>query len=220
MLFDFAETSPQDCYKLIASTIVPRPIAWIGSRSAAGAINAAPFSFFNAFAGDPPIIGVGIGSRPSGEGKDTQRNIRATGDFTVNLVSDALAEQMNITAVDFPFGTDELSAAGLTTADSAKIASPRIAESPVALECTLFQIVELGPKSALVLGRVVAMHIRDDAILDRAKHYVDTPALDLVGRMHGGGWYCRTRERFSLPRIPLDEWTRNGRPGAPRKTPG
>jgi len=220
MLFDFAETTPEDCYKLIASTVVPRPIAWVVSRNAAGAINAAHFSFFNAFSGNPPIIGIGIGSRPSGEGKDTQLNIRETGEFTVNLVSDALAEQMNITAVELPFGIDELTAAGLSTADSAKITPPRIAESPVSMECALFKLVELGPKSVLVLGRVLAMHIRDDAVLDRSRHHVDTPALDLIGRMHGGGWYCRTRERFSLPRIPLEQWTRTGRAGAPRKTPG
>jgi flavin reductase (DIM6/NTAB) family NADH-FMN oxidoreductase RutF len=100
---------------------------------------------------------------------------------------------------------DELVEAGLSALPSAKVAPPRIAESPVALECETFQLVPAGLHT-IVLGRVVAMHIRDDCVLDPAKRYVDTPKLGLVGRMHGRGWYARTTDRFEVPRITAAEW--------------
>ncbi|MGH9560474.1 MAG: flavin reductase family protein, partial [Terracidiphilus sp.] len=165
MLFDFSEISPQECYKLLVSTVTPRPIAWVVSQDKAGRLNAAPFSFFNAFAGDPPVIGIGIGCHNPPAPKDTRANIRDTGQFVVNLVSEDNAESMNITAIDFESGVDEMEKAGLTTMASARVKPPRIAESPVALECELMQIVDLGPNNALVLGRVVAMHVREEAVL-------------------------------------------------------
>jgi flavin reductase (DIM6/NTAB) family NADH-FMN oxidoreductase RutF len=205
MLFDFADMSPQQRYKLLVSTVTPRPIAWIVSQDLQGVVNAAPFSFFNAFAGDPPVVGIGIASHEQGRPKDTRANIRATGQFVVNLVSEQNAAQMNITAISFDPGVDELKEASLTPAPSIRVKPPRIAESPVAMECELLQIVDLG-ESGLVLGRVVAMHIHDDMMLDPAKHYVDTPKLKLIGRMHGTGWYARTSDLFDMPRISLDEW--------------
>lgn len=208
MLFDFASLAPLDRYKLITATVVPRPIAWVVTQDAEGQLNAAPYSFFNALAGNPPIIGIGVGGRPSGAPKDTGANIRAIGQFVVCLVPFALAEAMNVTAIEFDHGVDELAEAGLSTASSAKVAPPRIAESPVALECEVFTLVEAGPERLIVLGRVLAMHVRDDAVLDAARCHIDTPALDLIGRMHGGGWYARTTDRFDLPRIPVADWTR------------
>ena len=206
MLFDFADLPPQARYKLLASTVTPRPIAWVVSRSAAGAVNAAPFSFFNVLAGDPPTVGISIGSRAPGQPKDTLANIRDTNEFVVNLVSRENAEAMNKTATEFPPGVDELAAAGLTRLPSVKVTPPRIAESPVAFECKLFQAIPLGPLNTLVLGHVVAMHVRDDAVLDALKYYIDTPKLDLVGRMHGGGGYTTTRDQFHIARIPLEDW--------------
>jgi flavin reductase (DIM6/NTAB) family NADH-FMN oxidoreductase RutF len=206
MYFDFAETSGPDIYKLLVSTITPRPIAWVVSQDARGALNAAPFSFFNAFAGDPPVIGFGVGSHGPGRVKDTRRNIKETGQFVVNLVSEELAEAMNVTAIEFDARVDELKQAGLVTLASEKVKPPRIAESPVAMECELLQIVELGAHSGLVLGRVLAMHVRDNAVLDPEKHHIDTPRLKLVGRMHGTGWYARTTDLFLMKRIPLEEW--------------
>jgi flavin reductase (DIM6/NTAB) family NADH-FMN oxidoreductase RutF len=210
MLFDFATLSAQDRYKLLVSTIVPRPIAWVVSQDVQGRLNAAPFSFFNALAGDPPIVGIGIGGRraedPPGTWKDTGANIRATSQFVVNLVSYPTREAMNVTAIEFPHDVDELRQAGLTTLPSARVAPPRIAESPVALECELLSIVEVAIDRAIVLGRVVAMHVHDDCVLDPKRCYIDTPKLDLIGRMHGGGWYSRTTDRFELPRIPLAAW--------------
>lgn len=216
MLFDFANIPPKECYKLLVSTITPRPIAWVVSQDAKGVINAAPFSFFNAFAGDPPVVGIGIGSRRPGQAKDSRANIRETGQFVVNLVAEENAEQMNITAIDFDPGVDELAMAGLNPAASVRVKPPRIAESPVAMECELMQIVDLG-ESGLVLGRVVAMHVRDNLVIDAEKHYIDTPNLNLIGRMHGTGWYARTSDLFDLPRIPLREWEQ--RAGAAAKSP-
>ncbi len=206
MLFDLASLDAQNAYKLLVSTVVPRPIAWITTQDLDGSVNAAPFSFFNAVSGDPPVVAIGIGGRAPGDVKDTGGNIRRTGQFVVNMVSDALAEKMNITAIDFDKSVNELTEAGLTTAASAKVRPPRIAESPVSFECERLVIVEVGVDRAVVLGRVVAIHIKDEYVLDPARCYVDTPKLDLIGRMHGGGWYSRTRDRFELPRIPVGDW--------------
>lgn len=205
MLFDFSAIPARERYKLLVSTVTPRPIAWIVSQDANGVNNAAPFSFFNALAGDPPVVGIGIGSRKPGQAKDSRANIRETGQFVVNLVSEANAEQMNITAIEFEPGVDELVQAGLTTLPSVRVKPPRIAESPVAMECELLQIVELG-ETGLVLGRVVAMHIKDEFVLDASRHHIDTPKLKLIGRMHGTGWYARTSDLFDMPRIPLEIW--------------
>ncbi|MGD0963714.1 MAG: flavin reductase family protein [Candidatus Acidiferrales bacterium] len=206
MLFDFTEIPPQECYKLLVSTVTPRPIAWVVSQDGSGRINAAPFSFFNAFSGDPPVIGIGIGSHNPPTPKDTRANIRATGQFVVNLVSGQNAEMMNITAIDFEAGVNEIEKAGLSTLPSVRVKPPRIAQSPVSMECELMQIIDLGADNGLVLGRVVAMHVHDDAVIDAAKHYIDTPKLKLIGRMHGRGWYVRTSDLFLMPRIPLEKW--------------
>jgi flavin reductase (DIM6/NTAB) family NADH-FMN oxidoreductase RutF len=206
MLFDFETLPTQDRYKLLVSTVVPRPIAWVVTQDPQGRLNAAPYSFFNVFSADPPVVVFGIGGRKPGDAKDTGQNIRETGQFTVCLVNQETAAPMNITAIDFPPEVDELAEAKLTTVASTKVKPPRIAESPVALECERFMIVELNTDRALVLGRVVAMHVRDDCVLDPQRCHIDTPKLDLIGRLHGGGWYTRTTDRFELPRIPLEAW--------------
>lgn len=205
MLFDFAKIPHEQAYKLVVASVVPRPVAWVVSQDRAGQVNAAPYSFFNAFSDNPVVVGIGCGRRPPGAVKDTLANIEATGQFVVNLVSATNAEQMNITAIDFPPGVNELAEAGLTTAPSAVVKVPRIAESPVALECEIFQFVPAG-RHTIVMGRVVALHVRDDCVLDPAKFYLDTPKLGLVGRMHGRGWYARTTDRVEIPRISVAEW--------------
>lgn len=209
--FDFAILPAKEQYKLLLSTIVPRPIAWVVSQDRNGCLNAAPFSFFNAFAVDPPVVGIGIGSHDSdqphglGRPKDTRRNIRDTKEFVVNLVSEDMASAMNITAIEFGPSVCELSEAKIETRPSVHIKPPRIAGSPVAIECELMQIVDLGKDTGLVLARVLAMHIREDGILDAAKHYIDTPKLGLIARMHGG-WYARTSCLFQMNRISPVEW--------------
>jgi flavin reductase (DIM6/NTAB) family NADH-FMN oxidoreductase RutF len=206
MLFDFTKLPGRECYKLLVSTVTPRPIAWVVSLDKNGVLNAAPFSFFNAFSGDPPVVGIGVGSHKPPYPKDTRANIRDTGEFVVNLVSEQMANAMNVTAIDFEPGINELEEAGLTTVPSVRVKPPRIAESPVAMECELMQIVDLGPNNGLILGRVLAMHIHDDAVLDPVKNYIDTPKLKLIGRMHGAGWYSRTSDLFEMPRLLLEKW--------------
>ena len=208
MLFEMDKLSEQDTYKLLVSTVVPRPIAWVVTLDPEGTINAAPFSFFNAVSGNPPIVTFGIGGRGAGDAKDTGNNIRRTGQFVVNLVNNATAEAMNITAIDFPHTVDELQEAGLTLTPSTKIKPPRITESPVAFECERLVTIDVADDRTIVLGRVLAIHIADDCVLDPEKCYVDTPKLDLIGRMHGRGWYARTTDRFEMPRIDLDGWNR------------
>jgi flavin reductase (DIM6/NTAB) family NADH-FMN oxidoreductase RutF len=206
MLFDFASLPATNVYKLLISTIVPRPIAWVTTQDIDGSVNAAPFSFFNCVSGDPPVVCFGIGGRAPGDAKDTGGNIRRTGQFVVNLVSYQLAQQMNVTAIEFGKEVDELAQAGLTTAPSVRVRPPRIAEAPVSIECERLVIVEVGVDRAVILGRVVAMHIADDCVLDPVRCHVDTPRLDLIGRMHGAGWYARTTDRFEMPRIPVEAW--------------
>ncbi|CAH2604820.1 Nitrilotriacetate monooxygenase component B [Rhodovastum atsumiense] len=208
MLFDFATLAPQDRYKLLTSTVVPRPIAWVVTQDRQGRLNAAPFSFFNVFSQDPALVVLGIGGRAAGKAKDSGANIRQTGEFVVNLVSHANLAQMNVTAIDFPPEVDEIAEAGLTTLPSTRVAPPRIAESPVALECRRFMVFDLDEGRGLVVGEVLAMHIRDDCMSDPARLHVDTPKLDLVGRMHGGGWYVRTTDLEEVPRISLADWQR------------
>lgn len=205
MLFDFETLPARECYKLIVSTVVPRPVAWVVSQDAAGVLNAAPFSFFNAFTEDPVVIAIGCGPTPKGSTKDTLSNIKATGEFVVNLVSFDAAEQMNVTAIEFPPEVNEIAEAGLTPLASTKVKPPRIAESPVAMECVTFQLIPVGHHT-IVLGRVIAMHVRDEAVLDPAKNYIDTPKLGLVGRMHGRGWYTKTTDRIEIPRLTPEEW--------------
>lgn len=214
MLFDFDALSGANRYKLLVSAVVPRPIAWMVTQDEKGVLNAAPFSFFNVFGEEPPVVAIGIGPRPAGSPKDTLANVKATGEFTVCLVAADLLPRMNVTAADFAPEVDEIAEAGLTTLPSAKIRPPRIAESPVAIECTLFQLVPIGHHT-MVMGQVRAMHIKDEAVLDPVKCYLDTPALGLVGRMHGRGWYTRTEDQLELPRISAAEWAaRKAKQGA------
>ena len=214
MMFDFETLPAKERYKLLVSTIVPRPIAWVVSQDAAGLVNAAPYSFFNGFGDDPAVIAIGCGPRSPGVPKDTLANIKATGQFVVCMVPEALVHAMVVTATDFEAGTDEVEIAGLTKVASARVAPPRIGESPVAMECETFQLVEAG-RHTIVIGKVLAMHVRDDAVMNVEKHYIDTPKLELVGRMHGSGWYARTTDRMEVPRLTAAQWAAKQAADAP-----
>ena len=204
MQFDFKEMTPPERYKLLLATVLPRPIAWITTRDASGAINAAPFSFFNVFGNDPATVGIGIGSKGPREPKDTRANIRANEQFVVNLVPFALAQEMRITSIAFPRGVEEAKEAKLSLAPSERVEVPRIAQAPVSMECTLMQEVLLGGFS-LVLGRILLVHVRDEAVRDRGRQHIDANKLDLIGRMEGA-WYTKTTDRFEMPPIALDDW--------------
>ncbi len=189
-----------DVYKLLASTIMPRPIAWVVSRDSAGALNAAPYSFFNVLSSDPPLIAIAFSGAPDRDSKDSLHHIRATGECVVNLVPEELAEAMNVTATNAPRGTDETQIAGLSLAASTIVKVPRIAGSPVALECKLFQEIATGGATTIVLLRVVFMHVRTSAFEDVERLHLDPARMRLIGRMHGGGGYCTTRDLFSIER--------------------
>jgi flavin reductase (DIM6/NTAB) family NADH-FMN oxidoreductase RutF len=208
MYFDLDNLTERGRYKLLVATVVPRPIALVVTQDRHDRLNAAPFSWFNVVSSEPPVVVLGIATRLTearryggAEQKDTLTNIRDTGEFVINLVSQDIAAKANIAEGDYAPSIDELEKAGLHPVPSARVKPPRIAESPVALECRTFEIVPLSQTSAVVLGRVFAMHIADDCLLDVERHYVDTPKLDLVGRMHAAGWYTRTRDLFHLDKI-------------------
>ena len=205
MYFDFSRFSPLERYKLLSSTVTPRPIAWVSTIDATDKPNAAPFSFFNVFAEDPATLGFAINHRSDTDRKDTGENVRLQREFVVNLVSADLVEKMNVTAIEFGPDIDEFAEAGLTPAASTTIRTPRIAESRVSFECRLMQVVALGTRRSLVLGEVLAMHVRDDAVLDAERCWIDTQKLQLVGRMQGHH-YLRTADVFELPMIPVDVW--------------
>ena len=200
MDFALAEMATQDRYKLMASTILPRPIAWVVSQDKAGTLNAAPYSFFNMVSADPPLIVLGFLGRAGGGLKDSAANIAETQEFTISLVSEDDAAAMNFTCIDAPPEFDEIAAAGLEPRPSAVVAPPQIASAPVSFECRLYEtIVPADGSSSIVLGEVVHMRI-DDRFVDADRLHVDGPALGLVGRMHGAGWYTRTGDLFQMSR--------------------
>jgi flavin reductase (DIM6/NTAB) family NADH-FMN oxidoreductase RutF len=184
---------------LVNGLVAPRPIAWVSSLAPDGARNLAPFSFFGAFSFDPPTIGIGPGSR-EGVNKDTLANVRATGEFVVNLVDRGLAEKANACSGEFAAEVDEWEVTGLTGAPCEVVAPMRVAEAPAALECRVRQVLELGEadraSNSLVVAWIVRFHVRDDAINGFVPRQ---DVLDLVARMGGDDW-CTTRDRFTLPR--------------------
>lgn len=204
MFIDLNDLAGPARYKLLTAAIVRRPIAWIVSRDAAGTTNVAPFSFFNLMSGDPALICVGIGVRGDAP-KDTARNIAERGEFTVSLVSAPQAGRMNVTAVDFPAGVDESLEAGLELAPSRRIEVPWVAQSPVAFECRVHELMRIDRRS-LIVAQVAAMHVRDDVVADREHLYLDGPAMDLLARLHNPGWYCRPQAAFQMPQLTLAQW--------------
>ena len=211
MNFEMEKTPARQVYNLLIGLVAPRPIAWVTSMDQNGNLNAAPFSSYNYLCTDPPIVGIGVTNRPGRDAvpKDTARNIRRTGEFVINVVTEDLIERMNICATDFPAGMNELEMAGLTTAPSSVVKVPRIAEAHAALECSEFTTMEIG-RSRIVLGRVVAMYIEDrfiDPPEDGRGPYVKAEELHAVGRMNGLGSYVHTRDSFlTVPRISYEEW--------------
>ena len=198
--FDLDAMSKGDSYKLLASVILPRPIAWVVSRDSAGELNAAPYSFFNIVSSDPPLVAISIAAAPDRTHKDTLANIRERGEFVVNMVPEELAEAMNLTATNAPTGIDETKIAGLAIAPGKLVDVPRIEGSPVALECKLFEILQPGGSTTIVLGRIVYVHVRTSAFEDKARLHIDPAEMRLIGRMHGGGGYCTTRDVFTIER--------------------
>jgi flavin reductase (DIM6/NTAB) family NADH-FMN oxidoreductase RutF len=202
MKVDPATISSGEAYSWQAATILPRPIAWVATLNEDGSANLAPFSFFTGVSSDPPTCLICVarrrkepdGTRPR---KDTWRNIERTGEFVIHVVNDALGEQMNHTSRDVPYGVDEIAEAGLTKLACDKVTAPRIAEAPVAMECKLERIVEVGRTgTAVIIGEILLWHVHDDLIVNGR---IDPLRLDAIGRMGGAG-YVRTRDLFELAR--------------------
>ena len=204
MRFDFAELSATERYKLLGGLVVPRPIALVTSRSPEGHINAAPFSFFNVFAEEPPLVVLGLGISSVGGAKDTTVNIRDTGEFVINLVDEPIADAMNLCAIDFPPEISEIEVADFELVPSQKVAPPRIAQAPVNLECRRYVTLEAARERYLVVGEAVLAHVRE-GLIDPATLRVDRDAYAPIGRLFGGG-YVRTRDRFEMPRLTYRQW--------------
>jgi flavin reductase (DIM6/NTAB) family NADH-FMN oxidoreductase RutF len=200
--FDPDAMSVADTYKLVTGSVVPRPIALVTTLGAAGP-NAAPFSFFNAVAVDPPTLLFSVSARDGVE-KDTLANIRALPEFVVHIVDAGLAEAMNICATAFPRGTDETVEAGFRTAPSRKVRPPRIIDCPVQLECRLVQHMPIGRiPYHLVIGEVVQFHYHAGLVNER--FHVDAGRLGALGRLAGNGGYARTTDRFFMPMLSVEE---------------
>jgi flavin reductase (DIM6/NTAB) family NADH-FMN oxidoreductase RutF len=199
---DPAALSSGEAYAWMTATILPRPIAWVATLNEDGSANLAPFSFFTGVSSDPPTCLICVARRrrqPDGQRppKDTWRNIERTGEFVINVVSDALGQKMNATSREFPYGTDEIAEVGLTTLACDRVAAPRIADAPVAMECKLERIVEVGRSgTAVIIGEILLWHVQDDLIVNGR---IDPHRLDAIGRM-GGATYVRARELFDMVR--------------------
>jgi flavin reductase (DIM6/NTAB) family NADH-FMN oxidoreductase RutF len=211
MRYDMSALAPPERYKLMVNTITPRPIAWVVTIDAQGRRNAAPFSFFNAMVAEPPLVVLGISpdsARPGVGMKDTLRAIKETGEFTVSLVHEANLEAMNLTATNAPPGVDEIALTDLECAESTHVAPPYIASAPAAFECKLWQLIEPAPNAGIVIGEVLAMHIEDRLLGEEGGRLrIDNPAMKLVGRTYGAGWYVGNADSRQLDRKawPLDE---------------
>lgn len=183
-------------YRLISSAVIPRPIAWVSSRSEEDVLNLAPFSFNNVVSHEPPIMMVacvGTGT----DLKDTARNILDTGEYVHNVVTDDLAEEMNASSATLEAEANEFDHAGVTPVESEKVDVPRVEEAHVSLEMELYDHMEVG-SSTMILGEVVYAHIDDD-LLTNGK--LDATKIDATGRL-AGGYYCRTTDRFHMERPP------------------
>lgn len=196
-------------YKLLIGAVVPRPIAWVGTRSPDGINNLAPFSFYNVASRKPPMLSVSFGPDVPGQRKDTLTNIASTGAFVVNVVTEPLHEKMTVTAATWAPDVDEFEKAGLTPVDGSVVDAPRVAESPVSFECVLRHLLTLGTDT-LVIGEIVRIHVADQ-LLNHGR--IDPLLLKPVGRMAGAS-YTYVRELIDLPTPVLDENQRGRTPGA------
>lgn len=193
------ELDQRQSYRLLTTIVVPRPIAWVSTVSSARVPNLAPFSYFSALAADPMLIGISIGDRASGDPKDSLRNIRDTGVFCVNVVTASQLDAMNATAASLPPESSEFDAVRLELAWTESTGVPFVASCPVVLECVLNREVDLAPaRSALVIGNVQAVRVREDVLSDDP-YSIDAERLEPVGRL-GGKLYAMPGPIAELPR--------------------
>ena len=196
----------RDRYKLLIGTIVPRPIAFVSTVSQDGAFNLAPYSFFTAVGSNPMTMLFCPGTKVDGSDKDTLKNSLphaegGTGQFVVNVATEDYALKVAASAEELPHGESEFELTGLRPIPSSQVRPPRVAESPVSYECETIQVIRTNPgeptSGNVVIGRVLCVHVDDKLVNER--FHVDTEKLKAIGRM-GGPEYCRTRDRFKMPR--------------------
>jgi flavin reductase (DIM6/NTAB) family NADH-FMN oxidoreductase RutF len=204
MHIDPALHSNIDNYKLLTNLVVPRPIAWVTSLNQTGVINLAPFSFFNAVGSEPLYVVISIGCRDDGTPKDTALNIQTSGEFVVNLVTEDLFGAMNVSAADFPPDQSELTAAHLQTSPSVHIKVPLLTQAQASLECTLFNSLPLGANT-LYIGEVVMFHVADHLL--GSQMHINNFAP--IGRLGSPSVYCRTTDRFDVPRVTYAQWQKD-----------
>lgn len=195
MEIDFAAITEYQRYKLMASLIVPRPIALVTTLSADGTANAAPFSMFNMLGEEPPIVMISVNRLGDGKLKDTAANIARTSEFVVHLADEAMAKKMHDCGERLPPHVSELAKVGLTPVPCTQVAPPRIAEAPVAFECCLWELLETKSRQ-IFIGRVLRLHARDN-LIDTEQWRVRLQEYFPVGRF-GASFYVTTRDRFSL----------------------
>ncbi len=197
MELDPAALDRKQSYFLQISCIIPRPIALVTSVSKEGVVNLAPFSYFNGVSSSPPIISIAVGTRKGGARKDTWRNIEESGEFVVNVVVPDLMDAVIIGAKDHPPEVSELELSKLPSVPSKRVKPPRLWDSPISMECSLYKLVDVEG-TALILGRILLYHVRDDLVTDGQ---VDPHRLTFVGRL-GADWYCRVNDIFEHKRQP------------------
>ncbi len=212
MLIDPDALNPEATYKLLTGSVVPRPIAWVTTRSPGGGVNLAPFSAFTFLSTKPPMLGISVG-RKDGLMKDTGNNILATGEFVVHIPDASLLAAVHQSSIEYPADVSEVDVLGLATTASVRIGTPRLSAAPIAMECRLHQSIPFGVTgSALMVGEVVAFHFRDGLVVDGK---VDTRALDPICRL-GGPNYATLGEVVRMTPVARTAKTVLGAPAAAR----
>ena len=197
MEYAAADLAPRERYKVLASFVLPRPIAWVTTSGPGGVVNAAPFSFFNVFCEDPPLCMFAVNQRPDGRVKDTLVNIQRSGEFVVNIADEPLARAMHDSSGDFPPDVGEPGYLGLKLAPSVDIKPPRLADAPWALDCRTWQELTIKDDSRLVIGEGLRFHVRDE-LWDPKAMRVHMEKYHPIGRMFADR-YCRTDDRVVFP---------------------
>ena len=197
MQYAVSDVSHHERYKILTAFVLPRPIAWVTTLGPTGVVNAAPFSFFNVFAEDPPLVMFAVNKRPDGRIKDTWVNIKRSGEFVVNLTDEPLARAMHDSSGDFPPEIGEPGYLGLKLGLSVDVKPPRLADAPWALECKTWQVINVKDDRQLVIGEGLRFHIRDE-LWDPKAMRVHTDKYHPIGRMFADR-YCRTDDRVIFP---------------------
>ncbi|KAF3885202.1 MULTISPECIES: flavin reductase family protein [Nostocales] len=200
MIIDPSQIDPRTGYQLLIGSVVPRPIAWVSTVARDGTYNLAPFSFFMGVTANPPTLAISCGHRRGVGKKDTLVNAESSGELVINVVVEEVEQQMNISSAEFPPEVDEFKEAGLTPIPSVKVRPPRVAESPINIECQLKQVVYVGnegSQSGLIIAEALLWHIRDDLLTPQ--NTIDVSKLHAIGRL-SGNWYSHTRDLYEIAR--------------------